>query len=150
MKLRPATGEDAAALAAVHASCFEAPWSAADLAALTASPGHIALLVEDDRPRGFILARALAGEAEVLTLAVDPAARRRGAGRALLAAALGQAEALGAATVFLEVAKDNAPALALYGGCGFEAAGARKGYYPRPGGAADAMVLRRTLNRAAG
>jgi ribosomal-protein-alanine N-acetyltransferase len=97
---------------------------------------------------GLILMRAIAGEAEVLTLAVEPSHRRRGVARALLRAGLTQAAASGAEEVFLEVAADNVAALALYRAEGFREAGHRGGYYRRPGGAAvDALVLRRTLNR---
>jgi ribosomal-protein-alanine N-acetyltransferase len=93
--------------------------------------------------------RAIAGEAEVLTLAVEPAHRRRGAARALLRGALAQATAAGAEQAFLEVAADNAAALALYREEGFEEAGRRAGYYQRPGArAVDALVLRRSLKRA--
>jgi ribosomal-protein-alanine N-acetyltransferase len=100
-------------------------------------------------PRGFILGRALAGEAEILTLAVAPTHRRRGLGRALLEAAMGVCGTLGAETMFLEVAADNAAAIALYEAAGFAPAGRRKAYYARPGRAAvDALVLRRELNTA--
>lgn len=91
---------------------------------------------------GFVLARAAADEAEILTLAVVPAWRRRGLGAALLAAAQRRAASLGAAQLFLEVAADNDAARALYAGAGFEAVGLRRGYYA---GGRDALVLRRAL-----
>jgi ribosomal-protein-alanine N-acetyltransferase len=99
---------------------------------------------------GFILCRAIAGEAEVLTLAVKPAARNAGLGRALLESAMGAARSTGAEAMFLEVAADNPAAIKLYTNAGFTRIGARPGYYARPGGAADALVLRRDLNRQAG
>ena len=89
--------------------------------------------------------RAAAGESEVMTLAVAPSHRRRGAGRALLEAAMAQAEARAVDAVFLEVAADNDPAIALYRSAGFEQVGRRKGYYAHPNGAKDALVLRRDL-----
>ncbi|MBI1404679.1 MAG: GNAT family N-acetyltransferase [Caulobacter sp.] len=141
----PATPAEAGALAALHAAAFDAPWSATDIANLLDSPGAFALAL----PEGFILARALVGEAEIITLAVTPAARRQGLARRLLEAAVVQAMALGAETMFLEVAEDNAPALALYARSGFAQVGRRRGYYARPGGAVpvDALVMRLTLNR---
>ena len=76
---------------------------------------------------GFVLARAAAGEAEILTLAVAPAARGKGLGRALLQAAIDQAQGPWArATIFLEVGADNPHALALYAGLGFAKVGMRK------------------------
>ena len=150
MKLRSATSEDAVALARVHGWAFDSPWPPEAFSALLATPGVFALAAVQGDPVAFILMRAIAGEAEVLTLAVAPEHRRKGAARALLTAALDLAAAAGSETAFLEVAADNAAGLALYKASGFEAAGRRAGYYARPDGvAADALVLRRTLNRAA-
>jgi len=150
MKLRPADREDAVALAAAHALAFETPWPPEAFTGLLATPGVFALAAVDQAVVGLILMRAIAGEAEVLTLAVAPAHQRRGAARALLAAGLDLAAAAGAESAFLEVAADNAGAIALYRAAGFEQAGRRAGYYARQAGPAiDALVLRRTLNRAA-
>jgi ribosomal-protein-alanine N-acetyltransferase len=126
---------EAEALARLHAEAFDRPWSAAELADLMAG-GAVALRTDD----GFILLRSVAGEAEILTLAVAPAGRRQGQGRALVAAAIAWA---GPVELFLEAAADNAAALALYGQSGFQIVGRRRGYYAHPGGAVDAVVLRR-------
>ncbi|WP_254600979.1 GNAT family N-acetyltransferase [Caulobacter sp. S45] len=145
----PAGPDAASALAVLHAAAFEAPWTAIDLQGLIASPFTIALQAgAPAAPVGFTLARVVAGEAEILTLAVDPAARGRGIARALVEAAAGLAHAAGARTMWLEVAQDNSAALALYAVAGFEEAGRRKGYYPRKGGPVDALSLRRRLNSA--
>ncbi len=142
MKAASAGRDRAGALAALHAQAFETGWSEDEIAGLLGAPGGAAFEVEG----GFILLRVLPEEAEVLTLAVAPEARRRGAGRALVRAGVAAAEAAGAEVVFLEVAADNTAARALYGGEGFEEVGRRKSYYARPGGAVDAVVLRRALN----
>ena len=148
MRLRTADASDALALAKAHASAFDAPWPPEAFTTLLASPGVFALAAVTEAPVGLILMRAIAGEAEVLTLAVEPGYRRRGVAQALLQAGLALAEAMGAEDAFLEVAADNPAALALYRKAGFEQAGHRGGYYRRPDGqAADALVLRRTLNR---
>ncbi len=148
MRLRAADASDALALAKAHASAFDAPWPPEAFATLMSSPGVFALAAVNEEPVGLILMRAIAGEAEVLTLAVEPSHRRRGVAEALLEAALAQAAAMEAEDVFLEVAADNPAALALYRKAGFEQAGHRGGYYRRPDGqAVDALVLRRTLNR---
>lgn len=133
------------ALAVLHARSFQtpAPWSAADFAQLVADP-LVFLLVEGDA--GFLLGRAVAGEAELLTVAVAPEARRRGTGRKLLARFLYQARVRGADRAFLEVSARNAPAIALYESAGFERAGLRRNYYLAPDGARiDALVLARDL-----
>lgn len=128
-------------LAGLHAAAFDHPWPEAEIAALMASPGAFALTVEDV---GFILCRAIAGEAEILTLAVPPAERRRGVGRLLVETAAGMAAQMEAESLFLEVADDNVAALALYRAAGFEQVGLRRGYYAS---GADAVVMRRALNR---
>jgi ribosomal-protein-alanine N-acetyltransferase len=138
-------------LAALHAASFDEAWSATDFATLLASPGVFArLAVEGEAPLGFILARTAADEAEILTLAINPAHRRKGGGRALVEAAAEVASAAGAETMFLEVAEDNAPALSLYETCGFRTSGRRAGYYARGATRIDALALRRDLNRPSG
>ena len=90
------------------------------------------------------IGRVAGPEAELLTLAVLPAARRRGLATLLVGAFEAQAVARGAEECLLEVAETNAAARALYAGLGYLAAGRRPGYY-RPLGAApvDALVLRK-------
>ena len=138
------TAADPASLAALHAQAFAAPWSADTFADLLSQPGVLAV----SEPDGFILIRTVLDEAEILTLAVDPAARRRGLARALVEAAAGAARMAGADVMFLEVAHDNLPALGLYEAAGFERAGLRRGYYDRgAAGSADAVVMRLDLGR---
>ncbi|MET3526667.1 ribosomal protein S18-alanine N-acetyltransferase [Phenylobacterium koreense] len=146
MTLRPADAGEAWALAELHARAFDHPWPAQDIAELLASPGAFALVAEDERLAGFILCRAIAGEAEILTLAVDPAARRRGLARAMVEACAGLARAAQADVMFLEVSAGNLPAIGLYEGAGFVQVGVRSGYYDLGAGErADALVMRLEL-----
>ncbi|MCZ8193369.1 MAG: GNAT family N-acetyltransferase [Brevundimonas sp.] len=135
------TPELAAALAAMHARAFNDPWPVSAFVALLSLP-EARLEVAAD---GFILTRLAADEAEILTLAVCPTARRRGLGRRLVETAAAALAAEGATRLFLEVAEDNAAARALYAGAGFASVGRRPGYYGRPAGAVDALVLARDL-----
>ena len=131
-------------LAQLHAQAFDHPWSAAEFTSLLDSPGAFAI-AED---HGFVLARAIAGEAEIITLAVTPAARRQGLASRLMEQAVVRAIALDAEAMFLEVAEDNHAAARLYGGLGFEIAGRRVGYYRRADAPpVDALVMRLSLNR---
>lgn len=133
------------ALAALHVRSFTTPrpWSEAEFATFLADPLAF-LLVEGDA--GFLLGRAAAGEAELLTLAVAPEARNRGLGLRLVSRFLYQARLRGAAAAFLEVAADNAPARALYARAGFRETGRRRGYYRDAGGQpVDALVMTRVL-----
>ena len=147
--MRPVTVEDAASLAALHRASFVSPWGADEIAALLTA-GAFGLATDT----GFVLCREGGGEAEILTIAVEPAARGAGQGRALVEAAAWAAAARGALTLFLEVAADNDAALALYRAAGFSEAGVRRSYYPRPdprmpgSRMIDALILSRALNSA--
>ena len=128
-------------MAAIHAAAFPVAerWDAAAFATQLAMPGGFGLV---DAAGGLILARVAADEAEVLTLGVAPESRRRGIGRRLLHAAAATAAARGAGTLFLEVARANDTARALYAAVGFRQVGVRRCYYPGGGGA---LVLRWSL-----
>lgn len=132
-------------LATTHARAFAGRgrgWSAVEFAALLDSP-HV--FVAGDA-RAFSLGRVIAGEAELLTLATDPAHRRKGLARAALAGFEAGARARGAVRGFLEVAADNAAARALYAAAFWRDCARRPGYYPRSGAAAaDALILEKQL-----
>lgn len=134
-------------LAAIHAEAFETPWSAAEIADLLRLDSVSGLLLQaEGTEAGFVLLQLAADEAEILTIAVRPRFRRRGAGRRLLGAAMALACAAGAARLLLEVAEDNAPALALYARLGLARLARRRGYYRgRDGRLQDALVLAREL-----
>ncbi len=149
MNLRSAVEADLEALSVVHCAAFTPGWSAEEIADLASGPGAYGLIAERQAPLGMILCRSIAGEAEVLTLAVDPQARRQGVAQALVVAAAALARAGGAAAMFLEVAVDNDPALALYQRQGFVPAGRRPSYYDRGAGVyVDAVVMRLDLTGA--
>ena len=149
---------DAAALSRLHALAFDAPgggWGEGEFAALlgqsgvhgfravrpapAALPGPLAAFQTPAEARGFVLVREVAGEAEVLTIAVHPAWQGRGVGRLLMDAALRELYARRAEALFLEVDEGNAPALALYRRLGFRQVGRRDAYYD--GAAALTMRL---------
>ncbi|HMO73601.1 MAG TPA: GNAT family N-acetyltransferase, partial [Paracoccaceae bacterium] len=139
-------------LAALHARAFTVPrpWGAAEFAGLLVGPGVVLLTApegfassgppsgysDQGELQGFILGRVAAGEAEVLTVAVEPALQGRGIGGRLVACFLAEAAAQGAVRAFLEVAEDNAAARAVYTRAGFASAGRRRGYFVAPGRAA--------------
>ena len=148
--VRPLGALDLDRAAALHREAFgplgERPWTCREIAGLLASPGVGGLLVEvEGRKDGFALWRTAADEAELLTIAVQPDRRRRGLGRALLAAVVGQARRGGAQNLFLEVGVDNASARSLYAQAGFIEVGRRPDYYRRHARRVDALVLRLTL-----
>ena len=128
--LYPLTKADAAAAAALHARCFPDPWSVRSFEDAAGDPAA--------RARGFrqdghlvclALTREVAGEADLLTLAVDPAVRRHGLAASLLGALIAELEAAGITRLTLDVAEDNAAARGLYARFGFAEDGRRPRYY---------------------
>ena len=127
---------------------FGEAWTRSQCAGILPMSG-VALMVARDgdggRPLGFSLMRSLAGEAELLLLAVAPDVRRRGIARQLLEQFMQRAKADGAARVHLEV-RDGNPAITMYQAAGFEAAGRRRNYYRgNDGSRFDALTLARNL-----
>lgn len=145
--IEAATAEACDLLAELHARAFDRPWSSADIAKLLDNSAVFALVARAGEPQGFVMAWAAAGDAELLTVAVVPEARRKGVGASLVTSAGVAALVRGAASMHLEVSEDNAAARALYLKLGYSEAGRRHAYYSGEGGAVDAIVMRRTLPR---
>lgn len=127
-------------MADLHGRVFTTPrhWSETEIRDLLDSP-HCFSVDETD---GFAIVRVVLDEAELLTLAVAPEARRRGIGRRLLKLAVATARRQGARRILLEVAADNTAALALYDRIGFREVARRHGYYARTDASPiDALVL---------
>ncbi len=140
--------EHAGILAALHGLSFDSPWSESAFSDLAASPGAFATLaLERYEPIGFLLTRQAADEAEIITVATRPDARRRGVARKLIDHQLTELSSRGVTQVFLEVAEPNHAARTLYEGLGFMEAGRRRGYYKRADGSVeDAILLKRVLS----
>lgn len=131
-------------MAMIHAASFDdaRPWRENEFTALLQSAQCI--IVGD--ARAFALARVIADEAELLTIATVPAHRRQGLARACMADWEAAARQRGATRAFLEVASDNVAAHALYLALGYTPCGHRKAYYKRnDGSTADAIVMEKDL-----
>lgn len=146
------TLDDAEQLPAIHEEDFVRPWSANEFESLLEQDtvfGFAAWKVGNRKgmPAGFVLARLVAGEGEILTIAVARSHRRRGLGRDLMEAVLRTLHAERAEALFLEVDETNAPAIALYRRLGFREVARRPGYYEHGAGMkrTDALVMRRDL-----
>jgi ribosomal-protein-alanine N-acetyltransferase len=140
IEIRRATRDDLDAIARIQVDSREAPaWEPLsyldyDCRVACLASGNVA---------GFMVSRQVSpdgienGEREILSLAVDPANRRQGVGRALVEAEL--ASAPKGTTWFLEVRESNIPAISLYTAAGFTSSGRRPGYYHDPAEAAIVM-----------
>lgn len=109
---------------------FPAPAEQPDLSyELARSIARTWVAYEDDRLVGYVLGWVAADEAQLMSIAVEPGARDRGIGKALLARFLRELAAEGVTSVVLEVRKGNASARTLYERLGFERLGERTAYY---------------------
>jgi ribosomal-protein-alanine N-acetyltransferase len=135
--------------AAIHAASFAYPWQENDFEQLFAVPGTFAdgaIEPNEEHLAGFVLSRAVAGEGEILTIAVAPEWRRRGVATSLLTPHLSALTAARVNRLFLEVDVENAAARALYAHFGFREVGERKSYYRRSDArSSTALVMRRDL-----
>lgn len=88
---------------------------------------------------GFLSARVVSDQAEVLNLAVSPVCRRAGHATALLREALLEFRRFNLSSIFLEVRESNLLAIRFYERCGFAKNGVRPGYYCNPN--EDAILM---------
>ena len=140
----------AAAFALASCTPEAARWSQADYSRAAGGDwdGWVATGESQQRGNlvGFLIARRMADEMEILNLAVEPAERRRGVAGRLLEAALERGRACGVNRIFLEVRASNAGAIAFYEHGGFVRTGRRPRYYTEP--LEDGWVLSRKLVEA--
>jgi [ribosomal protein S18]-alanine N-acetyltransferase len=143
--IRAATLEDLEPIVAAERICFSDPWSSSGIRELLQSETGLNFVCfwpgAEARLAGYLFARTIAGEGEILNLAVLPEARGKGLGRRLLRTGLDALATHRAEAVFLEVRESNEEAKGLYRSAGFSVVGVRAGYYRNP--REDALVLRR-------
>jgi [ribosomal protein S18]-alanine N-acetyltransferase len=107
--------------------------------------GQSAWVVEaDGSVCGFLVARTVADQGEILNLAVDPAGRRAGNATSLLQRAIAEFQRRGITDVFLEVRESNSAGISFYESHGFVRTGQRPGYYQDPPEAAVLMMRKLT------
>jgi ribosomal-protein-alanine N-acetyltransferase len=148
IRLVPGDSGDLAAvmtiMTAAFAPQFGEAWTRSQCAGILPMTGVSLMLAHDNgqrQPIGFSLFRTVAGEAELLLLAVDPDHQRTGIGRLLLEQFVDRARGSGATRVHLEV-RDGNPAVQMYRVAGFEPAGRRPNYYRGSDGRQfDALTL---------
>lgn len=131
--LVPLATQDGAILEGIHASCFPDGWDKDTFDRLLTENSACGWMAKslDGQPVGFILARVLQDEAEILTFAVEPSFQKLGIGRCLLRELMVFLTSVGCEKIFLEVAVDNQAAIALYSSENFVSVGTRANYYQR-------------------
>ena len=145
----PLEEADLLAAAALHRQRFASPWSDGEIHALLVQDTVFGLVARQTkgslRPAigGFVLSRAVAGEAEILTIGVEPRYARAGLGWRLMQAAMREALAKGSEALFLEVDETNQAAIGLYRKLGFNKVGDRRAYYQDKAGQRTAALVMR-------
>jgi ribosomal-protein-alanine N-acetyltransferase len=146
--LRALTASDLDAWYALQAVALPDPYSRDALATeLEGSLTRAIGLFDDGRLCAAVLAWLVVDELQIMTVVVDPAARRRGFGRRIVGHLLRMAVAAGATHATLEVRIGNVAAIGLYEGLGFVRDGVRPRYYPD---GEDALLMHRLLGHASG
>ena len=140
-QVRSATAADIPAVAAIERTVFADPWTPSAFHAMLGPQSLVA--VSDGEIVGYIFARSMADEGEVLNVAVREGGRRKGLGKLLLDTVLEDFQQHGVQTVYLEVRESNAAGQSFYQKFGFREVGRRRGYYSRP--REDALILAREL-----
>ena len=145
LQMRPMSPADAEAACALEGHCYPAggAWTASMFLSEFDQPGRLWWVAHDDGELvGLAGGMVIDREVEILRVAVDPARRRSGIARKLLAHVSYDAQMLGCTRSSLEVDEGNAGARALYASLGFSQVGMRKGYY---GKGRNALIMRADL-----
>lgn len=119
--------------------CFSDAWSEKLIRDLLSSTWDKTwVLTEDDIVCGYCNFRIIAGEGELMRIAVHGNCRGQGYGRILMEQFLNEAETDNIENITLEVRASNKPAIALYESYGFKKEAVRKNYYSEP--VEDALI----------
>ncbi len=145
--IRPMNESHVSAVAELEKLCFSAPWSQRSIA--SELENQLSLWLVEEREGvvvGYVGSQSVPPEADVMNVAVSPAYRRQGIGRALMEALISELSARGMESLTLEVRASNEAAIALYEALGFLQVGRRPNYYQDP--KEDALILRKELCHA--
>ena len=138
---RKIDGKDEFSRAAyIEGMCLDTAWSEAQIADIPSYAAYIGAF-SDGSMCGIASVYLIAGEAEIMNIAVLPEYRRKGVGDALMSSIFSLAQENGCTAATLEVADGNVGAIALYEKHGFKVTGRRIGFYK----GVDALNMEKTL-----
>jgi len=121
------------------------PWSLGQLTEELTCPGALQLVchsVSGEHMAGFLMARFIPGEMELLKIATAQDFQRHGVASLLLQSAITFARQQDLTRIYLELRSQNIPARTLYEKFTFEMTGRRPNYYTAPKDDALCMTLR--------
>ena len=141
--IEPFEAEMAKACAVIAATAPD-PWRQEAFENLAGQKNHLCFVaVAAAEPVGFACFLAVHETADLQLVAVDPAQRRKGVARALLAHGCEQLKKQGVGRVLLEARSGNKGALGLYESLGFTPLALRRGMYQNP--AEDGILMAKLL-----
>ena len=144
IEIKKLTAAHVDAVAQLETICFSTPWSSNSIANELINPLSLWLVAEEDGILlGYIGSQTVMDEADMMNVAVEPSARRRGVAERLVSRLVCDLGCLGVKHLTLEVRVSNEPAIALYNKLGFVQVGRRPNYYRNP--KEDALILRKGL-----
>ena len=144
MSIRPAQVSDLSGMIALDQN-HSFPWGAINIERSMSSPRRSLCLIENQQLIGFVVYTLIAGQMDILHIAIARSCQGCGYGRQLLQH-LFALDTLGPGTeVFLEVRVSNEPAIRLYQRLGFNEIGIRKNYYRDSNGHEDALQMAMTI-----
>ena len=136
---RRLTRADLDGAAALETLCFAEPLSREALTLLCGETAVGCVLYEEERAVAYGGMMTVAGEGQILNVAVHPDHRRHGYGRAVTQWLVEYAKATNLLEITLEVRRSNAAAISLYEELGFLVVGERRHFYRHP--TEDALIM---------
>ncbi len=125
---------DLSVLSKIHHAGFNHGWSDGELEKMLNNDSYKSFVAhppksKNSKPLGFVLVRSILDEAEIITIATSPDARRKGIASQLMRTVIRKLEYDRMNKLFLEVDEANHAAINLYKSIGFIKIGEREGYY---------------------
>ena len=144
VKIKDATENDILRILEIEQTANSPPWTqGALLSELYKEDSYFIVTVKDTAILGFAILSRTGEEGELLKIAVDLPARRKGVGNLLITHVLDYAAINEYESIFLEVRISNKAAICLYEKHGFKSIRTRKNYYENP--VEDALIMAKPL-----
>ncbi len=144
LQLRPMEERDLEQVIAIETLAHSHPWRRASFEVRLQQQDDCRVAVDNNRVLGYAIISRVAGDAELLNIAVNPDCQRQGIARSLLEAMIERASFV-AENLFLEVRVSNHKAIEFYNGLDFVEVGCRPNYYPSASGREDALIMSKVL-----
>lgn len=144
--VRAMTEWDVPAVSSIEQRCHSQPWSK-DIF-YNALKQYCSVVLEAEQPQvAYLIWDYVLNEAQILNLTVDIDFQGKGYAKQLIKNFIQDCLKNGIVKIFLEVRKDNIPALSLYKAIGFKQVGLQKNYYRVGDKQVDALVMELQLGK---